>query len=577
MLRTRRHKPAVQDQGQTASLPIGEGVVFLLLAATIWIAHYWHVLSFGLYEDDWFRIGRIVHASSRELWEILLEGGGQGRPLHDGFIYVFSYLGMKLGGLAAVYGIGYAIAVSNAMLFYLLLKRLSDQPVFWWSGALVFALFPADSTDVLLTHSLGIQPSLLLLLGAFHAYLSDRIFWAYLLSLLTLFCYETFFPVFFVAPLLKQISRPKGTKRARLFPHAVIMVLIFLSVILLRKLVLGGMGVAGQLGISEVVAMAAHQMLIGSMVSMAMLFYRPVQALLLASGPMILGMLLFCLALTLALALRRSSDHDGLWVRFPDQRKLAVAGLCMLLLVYPLTFTVPASMISGRESRVHAAAVVGASILVACAITALWSIAGKRHFGRLARFCTATYLCLLVGFGWVVQADYVTSWQYQQAFWRDVVRLCPDLSDGSVVVVESYRRFKRPDQIKAQGWSLPVVLDAIVAFPAHWQSVPRLYQLDKQWKQRIVSDRNEFRLVDAVEWLPFLKPAPQQLYASKDVILLQVEQGRLTRRSEITIEGKGAFPLHPRDHDVLPFLEKTELYERLLGDGQQQPVDYLRS
>ena len=556
-------------------MPTGDGVVFLLLAATIWIAHYWQFLSFGLYEDDWFRIGRIVHVGWNELGHILLEGGGQGRPLHDGFIYFFSYLGMKMGGLDVVYLIGYTIAVINAMLFYLLLKRLSDQPVFWWTGALLFALFPADSTDVLLTHSLGIQPSLTLLLGAFHAYLSDRIFWAYLLIVLTLFCYETFFPLFLAAPLLRQIGRPKGAERAGLLRHAVIMALIFLAVILLRKLFIGGMGAASTLGISEVVAMAFKQVVVGAMVSMAMLVYRPVQALFVANGPMIFGMLLLCLALMVASG--PGPDPGGLGMRWPAQRKLAMAGLCMLLLAYPLTFTVPASMISGRESRVHAAAVVGASILVASAITSLWSMAGNRQLGRLASLCVAAYLSLLVGFGWVVQADYVSGWRYQQAFWGDVLRLCPDLSDGSVVLIESHRIFKRPAQIKAQGWTLPVVLDAIFAFPADWQSVPRVYQLHEKWQQRIVFDGDLFRLVEATEWLPFLKPAPQEIYAGKDVILLQMDHGRLTRRSEITIQGKGEFPLKPRGDDVLPSLARTELYERLLGDRHHQPVDYLLS
>lgn len=122
--------------------------VFLLLAITTWIAHFWHSASFGLYEDDYGRVSQVMGITWLELWDLILNKSfGQGRPLHDGLIYLFSFLGLKLGGLHVVYWIGYAIVTINSFLFYLLLKRMFAKQGFAIIGALAFCLFPAGHSE----------------------------------------------------------------------------------------------------------------------------------------------------------------------------------------------------------------------------------------------------------------------------------------------------------------------------------------------------------------------------------------------------------------------------------------------
>ena len=132
--------------------------VFILLAVTIWIAYFWHSASFGLNWDDFRRLGDAMEMTWSELGRMLqnlfLMKQGQGRPFHEGLIYLLSFIGFRLGGLHVVYWIGYAILTVNSFLFYTLLKQVSDQQVFAVTGALAFCLFPAHTVQTWLTIAL---------------------------------------------------------------------------------------------------------------------------------------------------------------------------------------------------------------------------------------------------------------------------------------------------------------------------------------------------------------------------------------------------------------------------------------
>jgi len=160
---------------------------FILLAALIWVAHFWHSASFGLYEDDYNMVSRGMAMSGQELWKTIravflrFEGG---KPFHASLVYILSFLGSKLGGLTVLYWIGYLLVTLNAFMFYMLLKRITTDSVSFL-GAIAYALFSADTNQAFLTHALGFQPSLAFLLLAIHCYLSERRFLSYLLATLT--------------------------------------------------------------------------------------------------------------------------------------------------------------------------------------------------------------------------------------------------------------------------------------------------------------------------------------------------------------------------------------------------------
>jgi hypothetical protein len=127
---------------------------------------------------------------------------------------------------------------------------------------------------------------------------------------------------------------------------------------------------------------------------------------------------------------------------------------------------------------VHAAAAIGASLVVGALI---WILCSQQRAPVVRRWTLpvlAGYAALLAGFHLTVQRDFAESWRMQRAFWRQVVDLCPDLEDGTVIFVLSEHPH-RPRAILANSWADPIMLKQIFQFPRHWSEPPRLFFLQR--------------------------------------------------------------------------------------------------
>jgi hypothetical protein len=548
-----------------------------LLAAVTWAAHSWHSRHFGFYADDYTLVTQAMASNWRQVWafasDLLLHFGGQGRPLQHSVLFVLSYLAGRLGGLPAAYGIGYLVVAANPILFYALLRRVSSQSLALLGG-LAWALFPADTTPSLLFHSLGLQQSLTYLLLAFHCYLFRRTALSYLLVLGSLLSYETAFLVFLAAPLLLETW--DRTMATRLLRHALVLGAMMTAVTALRILV-GESRVVG-IGFPAILTTPLLHMVEGPLVSLGTFAYRPIQTLLTMNPELALVVVLAFAVL--AGALWRLEVDDGTHVRavlaslkartrplsLPEAigrpLRLALAGLAMLVLAYPLTFTIRAYALSGRDTRVHFAAVVGASLVFAGVATLILLLADAHGKGRLARLGLAALLALLVGFGFVVQADYAQSWRDQRSFWVNLVRLCPDVGEGTVILVDP-TGLHDTRQIDANTWNLPRILNQIYVFPSDWEEPPRVYRLVPGWEEYILTEDGRLR-IDASTVI-----APPSLYrtvASIDVILVDTESGEFTRRRGLLEIGGREHALHEFGSPMLPDLSPGFLFGYLLTE-----------
>ena len=556
-----------------------------MIAATVWVAHYWNVSSFGLYEDDFIFIGQAITSTGLENWykvKYHLLQFWQGRPIHISLVTFLSYWGAKIGGLPILYAIGYGIVTANAILFYALLRRLSDDAAFAISGALAFALFPADTTHVYLTHAYALRTSLLFLLAACYAFMSRRPLIAYGLSICCLLTYETPFTVFLVAPLL---LRESGSERLRrLVKHGVIVAIILSCYIVLRKAF--GEHLIGTIEFPAALVRPFRQMLVGPLTSMAMFLYRPFETLIKLNSESIIAYVLFATAFWGILSqvksnfsenssLCREGSQKGLsftWVSdlFRPYANLALTGLAMLIFAYPLTFTVPAEAIDGRASRVHLAAMPGASILCGCACSAILAFGHKYGVQRLAKALLTAFFVLLLGFGLVIQTDYAQSWKYQQSFWRQVVYLCPDMNERTVILME-LETLPHYTHIKPFSWSAPYVLEQIYQFPEAWEHNPKFYWLQKGWQSHIISD-GKFELNDDV--VPFfLWWEPLRVVDSADVIMLEWENGRIKRQTQSPQINGHAYVLKDRALSNASPPAKNILYKYLISSGTAQMKD----
>ena len=131
-------------------------------------------------------------------------------------------------------------------------------------------------------------------------------------------------------------------------------------------------------------------------------------------------------------------------------------GLVLLILTYPLTFTTRPTAISGRETRVHLAAVVGAAMVAGGVAAGGLRWARRRFPAWVGAAVLAATLALLLGYGFQVQQDYVRAWELQRSFWRDLVPQIQDAGEGVVVMVDP-AGLADTLQIGANTWNLPRV------------------------------------------------------------------------------------------------------------------------
>ncbi|MCJ7707659.1 MAG: hypothetical protein MUO38_08595, partial [Anaerolineales bacterium] len=435
-------------------------------------------------------------------------------------------------------------------------------------------LYGADATQAWITGTFGLQQSLTYLLIALHLYLSDRRVLSYVLVLGSLLSYETAFPVFLAAPLL---ARRRGRPLLRqITGHAVILAAMFTAVFLLR-LATGEQRVAG-LGFPAIVTVPLLHMLQGTVVSLGTYLYRPLQvfqafdpetaAVLavafvgLAAGFWLVRPVASIPASELVAALRARS-LQSLSDSTRRLLRLIGAGLLMVVLAYPLTFTIRAYAISGRDTRVHFAAVIGAALLWACLASLLYGLACTAGRRRLISGILAAYFAVLVGFGFVVQRSYVRAWELQRAFWTEVVRLCPDLEAGTVVLVDP-SGLEDPRFIYANHWNLPRVLEQNFVFPAGWESPPRVYRLAPGWEANLVTEDGQFRLDGSTVVAP---PSLYDTVDSRQVMFLETGEGELLRvGGELVVNGT-AHPIRALSQGASTHFEAGFLYRYLLGNG----------
>ena len=529
--------------GQTFWVP-------LVLIGLLWVARYWHSSAFGIYEDDLTVIPRAVSMSTPELLDyvgnFIVHLYDDGRPLFNSLNVLLAAFSWRAAGMTGPYLLGFLIESVNAVLFYTLIRRLYGQKVAAFAGV-AYVLYSADTTQAWLHRSLGAEPSLTLLFLALHAYLSDRLVLAYGLAAVILFSYESPYTVFLCAPLL---AGPRGRgKRREWIRHLAITLSVLAGAYFLRRTI-GTERVTGQ-AIGEMLQTSVIHALEGPVVSLGTYALRPLQAAASLNGEVLLAAVLSLPIFLLLLGKRwgTSAVPDdpsrqaamGLRASFQEYGRPLLAGLAMLTLAYLLTFTVRAYAISGRDTRVHFAAGPGAALAIAslACILLTWLRPGKMRWAGAAGL--AVMLALLLGFGFVIQQDYVTAWTYQQEFWTQVVALVPDASEGTAILVNP-DALKDTRHIAANYWNLPRVLEQIFSYPADWSTPPRVYRLAEGWEDKILGPDGALVLDEGSAFIP---PANYTQVSPDRTVLLEGDGQGLVRRETMILQGK-TYALQPR-------------------------------
>jgi hypothetical protein len=518
-----------------------------------WAIRYFHLPAFGLYEDDFTHFPTVFGMSWGDVLRYAADPARivalreQGHPLHNSFIYLLSAVGWRLSGLRGAYWAGFAVQSLNIVLFYSLLRRI-HRSALAILGTLVYVVYAADTTQSFLTYALGLHPSMTFLLLALHAYLSSWTVLAYGLASLTLLTYETTYLVFLAAPLLAP-ERSFRTRHHWLVHLAVS--LGILAVFIFVRVCIGDDRVLGLQGWEQIVRPAVNA-IVGPAVSLGTFVYRPYQAL--VSGNVeawaaaaVVGVALYLLFTRLPLGMTSAVEPvpkspssgapdagwrvrlSGRWAAVPQDVKhllrIALAGGLMTVLAYPLMLTVRPYALNGRDTRVHAAAVVGIAMLLgALLMIVLWlgARSRKRHWIAIL---LAAWMGWMAGYGLVIQNDYILAWQAQKHFWRELLPLIPDVGEGEAVLVDPHA-LQDTRQIGANYWNLPVVLEQLFEFPDDWERPPRVFRLSENWRSSIMRSADTASLNEAST---YASPSTYYNLHMKDTILIVARNGRLVR------------------------------------------------
>src|SRR5229473_6011877 len=285
---TATHRPVrdiASDRAPFRTAPIEwcsrhESTVAVALSATlVWLAQFHHFRDFGLYEDDYWFISQAMGKDPSYLltrFETAFTRLPQGRPLGFFLPDLLAFIGDKIGGLSAIYLLGFLIVTLNTCLCYRLL-RVRVPVAAAAVGAAVFCLFPADTTKILLTHDFQLQPSLTFALLASLAYAAGRKPLAYVLGAGALLSYESGYLALFALPLF---VRPWDRSTLRtLAKHAAVLISILLMVVLVRFAVGEGRATESAGGVTAILPMFFGSLVLGPARSLAAMAYGPLKAI----------------------------------------------------------------------------------------------------------------------------------------------------------------------------------------------------------------------------------------------------------------------------------------------------------
>jgi hypothetical protein len=126
------------------------------------------------------------------------------------------------------------------------------------------------------------------------------------------------------------------------------------------------------------------------------------------------------------------------------------------------------------------------------------------------------------------------------------------------------------------------ILPNIYKFPDDWENPPRVNRLPIRWREKILTDGNLFRTISIGEVgedgsLALRKGNmnSQRKVESSNVIFLETKNGQLTRRNEPLVINGQEFRLKEKSASKLPPLEKGSLYNYLIKNSGEEPIDYL--
>jgi len=424
----------------------------MALIVIAWFATYLHFEDLGLVADDYGK-SRFMTRSTTDVLESAASAvfslPPTGRPLGHTTMVLGYGLGWNLGGLNGLFLLNAVIPLLNIVLMFAVVRRIAS-PATAIVAALIFALYPADTSKMLLIRGFHVQPALTPALVALLLYFSRWRWLSYPIAALPIFSYEYGAIPFLFAPFLNRNDDNRG--RAILVHWAIQGALLSALVVLRASTMPGRLRHIGEFDIPALVQRVVEAIGIGTWSSAKSFATHPwfgIEtidaegiALAAASGA----------ASFVVLAMRNRAPHPESPTRWAW---FVAGGLLMAAVPYALMIfdgRFPPDDSFGRTTSTHTGSAIGFAIVAA----GMFSIIFQRCPGRPSRLllmlAVSVYVGALVSFGTYTQRAHADLWQRQQALWTRLVALTQDLRDGDVIVL-AISETRRSRFGRLVGWS----------------------------------------------------------------------------------------------------------------------------
>jgi hypothetical protein len=549
-------------------------VIFVIMLVTL-LAHFVFFPLFGIYEDDYVLTLPTMNYSWHEFRAELVDAWVHplmARPLNHFLRQLFCFFTVRNGHLGAGFLLSWILVSANGITLFALIRRiLGYAPAL--VGALVFVLFPLDTSRQILMHQTDLLVPIFLLLVCLHLYLSGRYLIAYVVIVLSFIDLESLFPVFLAAPVLAAAVLGWRGKELlkRIVLHGAILAVLF-ALFVAGRMILGDDRARTVAGtpidtILRMVRLGTE----GPWHGLEALVLRPIDGAIHCSWNL-LPYALLTVAVT-AWGLSRSETTNAAaadpasGVR-PDRRAalfVLVGGIVAWSLSYVLWIPddyFPPIISIGRLTGEHSAAAIGAGLVLASLASLIfYTPRVPKHLLVLAFAC---YSGALVSFGVQVQlTEYVPYWEETKRFWSELLNQIRDIQNGEVVLIEQSADSRVMPVTKGFGEFdeesyMPMALPFFVDFPKTWHDQPRVYGL---WKGCGADDLDDSIKVHTPIWAPTIWPTVR----SGNFIYFRAVNGRLERvTNSVTIEGKSLLPKAAPNEDLLP-LPLSKVYLNLVS------------
>jgi hypothetical protein len=554
-------------------------IIFFILLIINFISNYSGLSHFGLYEDDYWYVANSLNQNTSDLLSFLGNNlldfeNGEGRIIGKSLPLILIHIIYSAGGFKSLFIAGLLLVTLNSFILFSLLKKQYNA-VIGFLAAVIFMVFPTDTTRPFLTHIYQLQLSLLFIMISFVLLSRRRYFAAYLFALFSLLTYENAFLPFIFAPFLISTKWDREFFRTGI-RHLVICAVLVAGIFFIRKL--GGEDRIASLSMVDFTKKTLASTVMGPAAAMFSIILASVQSSLsfLFNGIVIIAgaVVFFISALWL---FHRSAQPEGTLTYRIEMKyfkanieinevaeqflRLFLVSAMMLMAGYLFAYThYPPSVIKGRMASVHFASSISGAIFIAN-ISYLAMILLKRYKVTVL-VAISLFLGLLMGYSNLIQRDYKKAWASEQAFWKEVSTLVNDAENNTLVLISS-RDLDSTVFIQTHSWAVPLVLTESYQFPVLWDHPPKVKKF-RSW-QEFKYDSERKRLFFLTDY-PFMYEQRDTVYLEDhNTVFLVKDNDKLVRKYDsLTIGGQTLY-LKPKGETVLDYLQLRKTGQILLG------------